>query len=363
MKKLLSSLLLSFLIAVLTTPVGSAPAQWKSWERSLMLKRLNRRSPGASSFVDASRCEGIHVNPGDNILGKVNNASPGSKVCIHAGTYDLKSRTLLPKDEVTLRGDPVTVGSKGEVHAPTKVYSTAKDGVIKATIRGQQLRILNLDVSGATGTKSSVPATKQHGRGLNGNGRQPVVSISYSRFHHNANSGIGGIGAGSVLHHLQLDHNGSDSYVGCCASGVKAGRAFTIRKSYVHNNIGNGIWCDVGCEGGTFRVKNNLVSRNTRDGVRDEWSDHDGRSSIIRNNTVRGNNTDGARGGHGGITAVSVWHVLIEGNVLRNNGNAAIQAKDDKRGSLRDVVIRDNDLGGGPLKGCGNNGCTCIGNG
>lgn len=355
--KILSSLLLTCLIGVLTAPVGSAP------ERSLRVKRVKRRFPGASSSVGASRCKGIHVNPGDNIVGKVNNAPPGSKVCVHAGTYDLKGHTLLPKDRVTLRGDPVTVGSKGRIHAPTKVYSKAKDGVIKATSLRQKLRILNIDISGATGTKSSDSSTKKHGRGFNGNGKQPVVSISYSRFHHNANSGIDGIGAGSVLHHLQLDHNGSKSYMGCCASGVKAGRAFTIRRSYVHNNIGNGIWCDVGCEGGIFRVKNNLVKGNTRDGIRDEWSDHDGRSSIIRNNTVIGNNFDGAKGGHGGITAVSVWHVLIEGNVLRNNGNAAIEAKDDNRGSLTDVVIRDNHLGGDPLKGCGDNGCTCSGNG
>ncbi len=57
------------------------------------------------------------------------------------------------------------------------------------------------------------------------------------------------------------------------SGGIKGSYAYTILNSYVANNIGSGIWCDVGCLGGTWTVEGNTVVDNTAGGIRYEISD------------------------------------------------------------------------------------------
>ena len=54
--------------------------------------------------------------------------------------------------------------------------------------------------------------------------------------------------------------------IGFSSGGIKGSNAFTILNSYVADNIGSGIWCDVGCRGGTWTVEGNTVISNTREG-------------------------------------------------------------------------------------------------
>jgi hypothetical protein len=300
-------------------------------------------------------CSGITVAQGDDIVAIVNDAPAGSTVCIGAGLYDLQGATLEPRDGVELIGHPVSVGPNGEIDAPSKLFSTAQDGVIRATVKGQRLTFVNLDVSGATGAVECKPMC---GRGFNGAGKKAILTVRNSRFHDNFLSGLDGMGWGSELENVELDHNGNRSLLGCCAGGIKSGDGFTIRNSYVHDNTGYGIWCDEGC---TFVVEDNLVVGNYVDGIRDELSPLEERSGAIRRNTVIGNNIQKKMGGHGGISAVSVYHTVIENNVLLDNGHAAIEAKDDNRGDLKDVAIRNNSLGGGPLRGCDHAEVSCVG--
>jgi hypothetical protein len=245
--------------------------------------------------------------------------------------------------------------------APTKIKGTSRDGIFYFTNPAKGILIQNLDVSGSPAARDkSNPETKKYGRGFNGNGQQPVVTIRYSRFHHNENSGVDGIGPGSLLEYVELDNNGSEDYLGCCAGGVKSGNYYEIRHSYVHHNKGYGIWCDVGCDGGgVWFIHDNLVTNNSVDGIRYEISMNDV-GALIENNVVKSNNTSNKLGGHGGIAVVSSWHTVVKDNVLGNNGNAGIEIKDDNRGSVKNVVIGANRTNGDSVKGCETAGARCT---
>jgi parallel beta-helix repeat protein len=289
----------------------------------------------------------------------VNRGTNAQTFCIHAGTYDIGTATLQPRPGQTFIGDPVDVGPNGEILAPTKIKGTSLDGIFYFVRPANGVTIENLDVSGSPATRDKEdPDTKKHGRGLNGNSQKPVLKIRYSRFHHNANSGVDGIGPGTVLERVELDHNGSEGYLGCCAGGVKSGNYYTIRNSYVHHNTGYGIWCDMGCDSGVWTILDNLVTDNTVDGIRYEISMNDF-GALVRGNVVRRNNTSKKVGGHGGIAIVSSWKSVVSGNVLGGNGNAGIEFKDDNRGSLANNRAFGNNLNGDLLRGCDALGVAC----
>jgi parallel beta-helix repeat protein len=166
----------------------------------------------------------------------------------------------------------VTVTSPGVTSAPTKIVGGGVAGIIDMG-QATGIRLENLDVSGATGVRTS-NATKR-GRGIQGG---PNSTIGYVVSHHNSNTGIGGLKTGALLKHVELHHNGSESYVGCCAGGVKAGSIYTIRDSCVHDNFGNGIWVGAG---GSFTVTDNVVVNNTGNGIR--YENGTGEAQILRN--------------------------------------------------------------------------------
>ena len=49
---------------------------------------------------------------------------------------------------------------------------------------------------------------------------------------------------------VEIDDNGSAAYLGLLVRGDQSGlhaNGVTVRNSDVHDNIGNGVWCDVQC--------------------------------------------------------------------------------------------------------------------
>jgi hypothetical protein len=317
-------------------------------------------APGvnAEDAGDPTSCEGTHVYPGDNLVAIVNGGAPLETFCIHAGTYDVGISNLQPRPGQSFIGDPVTVGPEGQIHAPTQLRGSDEDGIFYFVRAADGVTFENLDISGAPGVMTTRSQTKKHGRAINGNTYAPVVTIRSSRLHHNAASGVGGIGSGTLLESVELDHNGSSSYLKCCAAGVKSVKSFTIRDSYVHDNTGYGIWCDGGCGGGVYEVTGNLVRDNTVDGIRYEISMNEF-GALIQANVVQRNNTSLKTGGHGGIAIVSSWKAAVLENVLGGNGRFGIDFKDDNRGSLAGNVTRANVLNGDKIKGCTLIGVSC----
>jgi len=83
------------------------------------------------------------------------------------------------------------------------------------------------------------------------------LDISYTRIHEGFNQGIGHF-SGATFDHIEVDANGSLCLGGRSTGGIKTGssKGYTIKASYVHDNIGPGIWCDANCD--NFNVIGNV---------------------------------------------------------------------------------------------------------
>jgi hypothetical protein len=148
----------------------------------------------------------------------------------------------------------------------------------------------------------------------------------------------------------------------------------TIRGNLVEANIGNGIWCDMGCR--SFTVDGNTVRGSTRKGIMYEISYG---PALIVNNIVQYNNCSpvywpnpkpaceigggnygpqsiGAPGG--GIAANSSIYVTIRGNTLGGNMSSGISLRDDSRQYQAPFVIA---ISGNVMNGDKLNGCTIAG--
>jgi hypothetical protein len=168
--------------------------------------------------------------------------------------------------------------------------------------------------------------------------------------------------------------NGGVALLGKSASGVKLTNPLklpgggSVRRTYVHDNIGNGIWTNCGATGDTLRA--NTVVRNSQKGIFVEISA--GPIYVVRN-VVKSNNTANLAK-TGGIVVVSSRHVRVLNNTLADNlGTSILVYKDARAGNsdprpckhgffLRDVVVSGNYLGGGTISGCSLAGVFCTDN-
>jgi hypothetical protein len=312
-------------------------------------------SASAQSSVDGHRtvsssCVGTSVSSTDNLAVKIANAPAGTTFCIHAGTYSLGTGALAPKDKDKLIGDPVIRAATGSISAATKIVGTGPAIVDVGLSIGVVIK--NLDISGARGTYACRPLC---GRGIS---HGVSLTVSYSRIHGNALSGIGGIDTGSVVDHTELDHNGSATFLGCCSAGVKGTTDYTVQNSYVHDNIGNGIWQD-GC-GSNFKVTNSTVTTSSLSGVRFEHNQSCSGSATITGNTIKNNNLSNSNGS-GGVAINSAPGATVSFNVFGGNKVAGVSAG-GTRGALTGTSIHDNTMNGDLLKGCFQPGVSCLNN-
>ncbi|MDQ3659984.1 MAG: right-handed parallel beta-helix repeat-containing protein, partial [Actinomycetota bacterium] len=131
----------------------------------------------------------------------------------------------------------------------------------------------------------------------------------------------------------ELDHNGMKDFKGTYG-GIKQGATdndgvLAITDSYVHDNIGVGIWGDR-CQQRMVAVRN-LVVRNSRDGIRwetnmppDGCSNTTIRSATIRDNVVLLNGTDPTESGDGGIKIRNSPNADVIFNVTGGNQELGI---------------------------------------
>jgi hypothetical protein len=282
-------------------------------------------------------CNGTRVPAGSNLASVVSSAPAGATLCLDAGRAAVSS-PIRPKSGQRFIGagmDATSIEGSG--------VSAVFDAKGVSNVTWQHLAI-----SGAAGSESCKPAC---GRGISGGAGS---RIDHVYIHHNANAGIDGTDGSVVITNSELAFNGSDAFTGCCAAGIKSANGYTISNSYIHDNVGVGVWCDVGCTGIPFQVLDNRIENNLLGGVRFEISSG---PTVIRGNTVRNNNRAG-QGGHGGIEINSSQNATVENNVLGGNQGAGIIAN-GSRGPLGNVVIRNNQLGGDKVSGCGG-GVSCA---
>jgi hypothetical protein len=151
---------------------------------------------------------------------------------------------------------------------------------------------------------------------------------------------------------------------------LKAINEVEVKNSYIHDNQGNGLWCDQFChdsasERNVFWVHDNLVVNNGRAGIRFERVGDvaDAGEALIENNEVHGNSTGAVRGG---VSIHDAQNALVQGNVfgatiiagvayLPNSEGVAIRATDSGRSDRPDLWNEDivgNALNGEVMKGC-----------
>src|SRR5918994_1010490 len=189
--------------------------------------------------------------------------------------------------------------------------------------------------------------------------------------HITGNDGAGITNAHGTFDRIELsDTTQNPDFLGFIGSGLKAITEVEVRNSYIHDNQGNGIWCDVYCHDSAdhlngFWVHDNLVVNNGRAGIRFEEVGEvaDAGEALIENNQVHGNSIGAVRGG---VSIHDAQNALVRNNVfgattiaevayLPNSEGVAIRATDSgrpDRPDLFNVDIVGNVLNGEVIKGC-----------
>jgi hypothetical protein len=177
--------------------------------------------------------------------------------------------------------------------------------------------------------------------------------------------------AHGTFERIELDDTTKDAnFLGFTGSGLKAINEVEVKNSYIHDNQGNGIWCDEFCHDSVdhpngFWIHDNLVVNNDRAGIRFERVGEvaDAGEALIENNEVHQNSLELSRSG---IDIRDAQNALVRNNVfggksiaevtyLPNASGVAIRATDSGRSDRPDlwnVDIVDNVVNGEIIKGC-----------
>ncbi|CAA9429614.1 hypothetical protein AVDCRST_MAG82-2009 [uncultured Rubrobacteraceae bacterium] len=330
-------------------------------------------------------CPGVQVNPGDDLDEIVNN-DPGTRAttfCVNAHA-DGNAATYYISAALRLKDGDKLIGQTGE----TVRRGPATYGVPKVNIRpsgspdkliaplGSGVEIKWVDLAGAVGKVVNGNPQTGTGAGIAGPSAEGGFLVKYAVIHGNDAAGILNV-KGRILNSEFYNNTQKPAFLGFNAAAVKGITEYEAAYNYVHDEQGNGLWCDVGCQNDPTREKgfwahDNLTVDNARSGIRYESSPRDlapgvhasGPTALIERNEVHGNSYGENRGG---ISAADTQNALIRANVfgaktiagVEYRANAAdtgaIKAIDSGRSSrtdLWDVDIVDNVLNGEEIKGC-----------
>jgi Protein of unknown function (DUF1565)/Thrombospondin type 3 repeat len=303
-------------------------------------------------------CIGTHIFPGDNIAGIINDKS--GRFCVHRGTYTVSTQALLKTGD-KLDAEPGTWTSEGPARVPDPVVNLegrGTDNLLRAD--GNDISISWVDITGASGTGNGTGAIAAGSAGSD-------FLVEYSRIHDNASLGISNMN-GTVRYSEFFKNSNASSALGFNASAVKGITEYEADGVYVHEEQGNGLWCDVGCKNsarptpgcptGCFWVHHSVVDNSDRAGIRYENSDSE---ALFQNNVIRGNGITEHRGG---IDIRDSKDAQVLNNILSNNNGIGVRATDSGRSDrvdLDNILVQGNNLGGDRIINCGGP-VACISN-
>jgi hypothetical protein len=304
-------------------------------------------TPVAAPSAPSLSC-GVNVSAGTDLATVVAGSRPNTVFCLESGTYKL-SATVVPKTGDAFVGPAAS--------RPIIDASAIFDGFNDVSASGVTYENLIIEGAQLNGSKSQCTSC---GRGIWGGNAMRVFNVEFTGNQQAGIAGSEGTTTPWLIVGSQFIGNGSLTEVGFSSGGIKGSNAYTILNSYVADNIGSGIWCDVGCLGGTWTVEGNTVVGNSAGGIRYEISDA---GALIRGNVVAENNVSGKQG-LAGIEIASSGNAVVENNLLIDNVNAAILVNGSGRhGSIvTNDLIRNNSTEGGNVQGCDRAGVTCEGN-
>jgi hypothetical protein len=166
----------------------------------------------------------------------------------------------------------------------------------------------------------------------------------------------------------------ASSSIGFNGSAVKGITEFEAGRLFVHDEQGNGIWCDVGCKADPdrtngFWVHGSVIVDNARAGIRYENSPTE---AVLEDNEIHGNGTAEKRGcidirdsQNALVRANAFGPATIGGVSYGGNGDRiGVRATDSGRSDrvdLSNVDVENNDMNGDRIVTCGGP-VVCSGN-
>lgn len=266
----------------------------------------------------------------------------------------------------------LTIGDNPTGHV---VELSATDTAIKGAVTGVTVRNLIIEKfatlaqtsaiqpGGANWVVDHVESRWNHAGGVE---IATGMWIHDSRFHHNFQEGVRGVGDNVVFEKNELDHNRSQ-VIGFSQGWEGGGSKFAFtnaliaRLNYVHDNNGVGLWTDISnrhCE-----ISGNTVDDNGWSGIMHEISF----DCIIRDNIIRRNgllHPDVALGGKqcfvtdAGIFIAASANVQVYGNYLEGNADSICAIQQDRSSNetgfseasgsyrVRGLSVHDNVIAG-----------------
>jgi hypothetical protein len=350
-----------------------------------LLVMLGQAAPPAGA---THSCSGVQIHPGDDLDAIVNRdpADRATTFCVHApsagATYWINNTVLLRAGDKLL-GQPGQVVTRGPASygvPPVKVRTAAS---LKVLLRphGPNVQVRWLDIAGGVlKFRSNGTPTADSGHGIDAGRGTATTRLEYLAIHDNQAAGINSMN-GKVLHSNFYNNGTNPKAQGFQATGIKGVDEFEAAYNYVHDNAGNGIWCDSGCDNvagmaNGFWAHHNLVVNNRRFGIRYEnspqFTDGGGQddrlypavTALVEHNAVHGNGSLDRRHGismhdaqNGTFRNNRFGAATIAGVSYQRNHGAAIgftwESGRADRTDLWNGKAYANALNGEYIKGCG----------
>ena len=263
------------------------------------------QSPTITQTVQApaltTSCSGVSISPGQNIQAAIDARPTATTFCFAPGVYTLTG-FITPKAYDRL----ISTVPGGAVLTGNDLYNGGIQGMGGSTgqhhVTIQGFAIGHMVNSWNTWPRSAIKTGDNWTVANNDIGYNTQIGIevgtntllSNNVIHHNGRYGFaGGPLAGLVVDGNEIAYNNTSRYDaahdagGSKIVGSSVGATqILFTNNYVHDNYGNGLWCDTACKGVTYR--GNRVERNLRLGIFHEASD----DATISGNIVTRNCTD-----------------------------------------------------------------------
>jgi hypothetical protein len=242
-----------------------------------------------------------------------------------------------------------------------KLAGSGTDNLLRA--RGTGISITWVDLSGASGTGNGAGAITAGSAGSE-------FLVEFVRIHDNASLGISNM-KGRIFHSEFFKNSYAGSAPGFNGSAIKGITEYEAGNLYVHEEQGNGLWCDVGCKNsartdlnmtkecptGCFWVYDSVVVNSGRAGIRYENSSSE---ALFENNEVHGNGKTEWRGGidirdsqiatvvNNNFGPATITIDGVEVNYKVNGNRIGVRATDSGRSdrvNLSKVKVENNNFG------------------
>jgi hypothetical protein len=335
-------------------------------------------TPPAVANHSCSGTNIINISPNDprgdlDDIVNADSSTMATTFCVHGGEYTI-DRTVTLRSGDQIQGEPgptTSVGPATRPEPPVRVTPGANNLNELIRANGSNIRIMWLDLSGATGQYLNGQPVAGSGTAIAVGTADGTFRARYLRVHNNDGAGITNM-KGRVLDSEFFSNTEDVNFLGFIGSAVKGVTEFEAVRNFVHDEQGNGIWLDLGKNDPTrkngYWVHHNLVVNNTRAGIRYENSPPglapgvhlSELTALIEHNEVYGNSTGAdvlaprpisIRNSQNAVVRYNVFgEATIDGVQYSHNGqNVAVRAADAGRVDKTDmwnVDITDNVLNG-----------------